>query len=43
MTEISDSKVVQQKKVMCINTPECAEIYSLGTKFLENRDKTTLI
>lgn len=43
MTDISNGKVVQQKKVMCINTPECAEVYSLGTKFLENKDKTTLI
>ena len=32
MTDISDSKVVQQKKVMCTNTPECAEVYSLGIK-----------
>lgn len=26
MSEISDNKVVQQKKVMCINTAVCAEV-----------------
>lgn len=39
MTKISDSKVVLQKKVMCINTPECAQVYPLGAKFLEKRVK----
>ena len=43
MAAVSDGKVVQQKKAMCIDAPAWAEVYSAGTKFLETSNKTTLI